>query len=210
MPLTRSIALAEPAAMTPAGSVQLAPAAAESAASEARRLSRAVASGDEAAFRTLYDRYSGRILSLALLLARGDAGLAGEVAQAAWLIAARRMRPLESDAHLWNWLALVTRQQTLKAFRRSGRHAAEVSLAELPDCAAPAEADTLLDECLAAAVQGLEPEDRRLIEWFYFERLSCERIASQLGTSAKAVSSRLERARAKLRSLVQRRLAHEA
>ena len=66
-----------------------------------------------------------------------------------------------------------------------------------------------LEECLHAAVQSLEAEDRRLIEWFYFEHLSCEHIAGRLGTTAKAISSRLERARARLRSLVQRRLAHE-
>lgn len=59
-------------------------------------------------------------------------------------------------------------------------------------------------------MQSLEAEDRRLIEMFYFEHLSCEHMARQLGTTAKAISSRLERARARLRSLVQRILAHEA
>jgi RNA polymerase sigma factor (sigma-70 family) len=120
------------------------------------------------------------------------------------------MRPLESEAHLWNWLALVTRQQAARALRHAAGRTSEVSLAELPDHLAPAEADTLLEECLDAAVQSLEPGDRRLIEWFYFEHLTCDHIAGRLGTTAKAVSSRLERTRAKVRSLVQRRLAHEA
>ena len=195
--------------MTPAASARPAPAPAPAAATEARRLSQAVARGDEEAFRQLYDAYSDRLLRLALVLARGDTSLARDVAQTVWLTAARKMKPLESDAHLWNWLALVTRQQTAKALRHAPGRAAEVSLAELPDRPAPSEPDPLLAECLDAAVQGLETEDRRLIEWFYFERLTCEHIATRLGTTAKAVSSRLERARAKLRSLVQRRLAHE-
>jgi len=104
MALTRAVPLPEPAVMTRAASVRPAPAA--PAATDARRLSRAVAHGDEEAFRQLYDAYSDRVLRLAILLARGDASLARDAAQAVWLVAARKMRPLESEAHLWNWLAL--------------------------------------------------------------------------------------------------------
>ena len=196
--------------MTPAASARSAPMPAAPAATNAWHLSRAVARGDEEAFRQLYDAYGDRLLRLAMVMARGDAALARDVAQSVWLIAARKMKPLETDAHLWNWLALVARQQTAKALRRGAGPAGEVSLAEIPDPPAPAAADTLLAECLDAAVRNLEDEERRLVEWFYYEHLTCEHIAARLGTTAKAVSSRLERARAKLRSLVQRRLAHEA
>ncbi len=195
--------------MTPNASVRPAPAPAVSAAADARCLSRAVAHGDETAFRQLYDAYSDRVLRLAVVLSRGNVSLARDVAQAVWLVVARKMRPLESEAHLWNWLALVTRQQAVRALRHTARRAGEVTLAEMPEPPAPPDADRLLEQCLDLAVESLEPEDRRLIEWFYFERLTCEEIAGQLGTTAKAVSSRLERTRAKLRSLVQRRLAHE-
>jgi len=196
--------------MTPNASVRPAPPPAASAAADARCLSRAVAHGDEAAFRQLYDAYSDRVLRLSVLLARGDVSLARDVAQTVWVVAARKMKPLESEAHLWNWLALITRQQAARALRRPAGRAGEVSLAEMPDSPAPPEADRVLEQCLDAAVESLEPEDRRLIEWFYFKHLTCEHIAGRLGTTAKAVSSRLERVRAKLRSLVQRRLAHEA
>lgn len=195
--------------MTPAASVRPSPVPAALAATDARRLSQAVARGDEDAFNQLYDAYSDRVLRLAILLARGDASLACDVTQTVWLVAARKMKPLQSEEHLWNWLALVTRQQVARALRRAAGRTGEVSLGEMPEEAAPCDADTLLDECLHAALQSLEAEDRRLIESFYFEHLSCEHIAGRLGTTAKAISSRLERARAKLRSLVQRRLAHE-
>jgi RNA polymerase sigma factor (sigma-70 family) len=55
----------------------------------------------------------------------------------------------------------------------------------------------------------MDAEERRLIESFYFDRLSHQEIAGQLNTTPKAVSSRLERARAKLRSLITRRLSPE-
>ncbi len=195
--------------MTPPASVRRSPVLAALAATDARRLSQAVARGDEEAFNQLYDTYSDRVLRLAIVLARGDASLACDVTQTVWLVTARKLKPLQSEAHLWNWLALVTRQQATRALRQASGRTGEVSLAEMPEHAAPADADTLLEECLHAAVQSLEAEDRRLIEWFYFEHLSCEHIAGRLGTTAKAISSRLERARARLRSLVQRRLAHE-
>jgi RNA polymerase sigma-70 factor, ECF subfamily len=210
MALTQALPVAEPADMTPAASARPAPAPAAPTAADAQRLSRAVARGDEEAFRELYDVYSARILRLAVVLVRGNATVAQEVAQAVWLLAARKLKPLESEPHLWNWLALVTRQQAAKALRHYPAASGTVDLAELHNHPAPVEPDTILEECLHAAVQSLVAEDRRVIESFYFEHSSCEQIAAELGTTSKAVSSRLERARARLRAIVQKKLAHEA
>jgi RNA polymerase sigma factor (sigma-70 family) len=82
-------------------------------------------------------------------------------------------------------------------------------MAEVPDCSDNAEPDRLLEESLNAALLAMDAEDRELVEWFYFDRLSQREIAERIGGTPKAVSSRLERARAKLRSLVLRRLSHE-
>jgi len=56
----------------------------------------------------------------------------------------------------------------------------------------------------------MEVEERELVEWFYFDRLSHKEIAERLGATPKSVSSRLERARTKLRAAIARRLSHEA
>ena len=58
--------------MTPPASVRRSPVLAALAATDARRLSQAVARGDEEAFNQLYDTYSDRVLRLAIVLARGD------------------------------------------------------------------------------------------------------------------------------------------
>jgi RNA polymerase sigma factor (sigma-70 family) len=84
-----------------------------------------------------------------------------------------------------------------------------VELASLPDCADVRELDSVLEENLDAALQTMEPEERQLIESFYFDGLSHKEIAAQLGATPKAVSGRLERARARLRSLLTRTLSHE-
>ncbi|MGA2053505.1 MAG: sigma factor, partial [Opitutales bacterium] len=98
---------------------------------EARRVSAAVARGDEAAFRELYDRYHGRVLRLVMVLGRGDEALAQEVAQATMLTAAAKLKAVESEAHLWNWLARVARQKVAKA-RRLKPEGLLVSLETLP------------------------------------------------------------------------------
>ena len=169
---------------------------------DARRIAAGVARGDDSAFRELYDRYQNRMWRLALVLGRGDESLAHEIVQSAFLTAASKLRQVESEEHLWNWLARVARQQVGKAWRQPGRDSAVVSVAELPECPAAGKSDSELEERLDAALLATGGEERQLIEWFYFDGLSHKEIAERLNATPKAVSSRLERARAKLRSLL--------
>jgi RNA polymerase sigma factor (sigma-70 family) len=84
-----------------------------------------------------------------------------------------------------------------------------IGMADPPECPDGVESDSVLEENLDAALLEMDPEERELIEWFYFDRLSHKEIAEHLNATPKAVSSRLERSRAKLRSLITRRLSHE-
>lgn len=183
---------------------------ASAADAEARLLAAAIARGDEAAFRTLYDRYHQRLFRFALVLARGDESLAQDTVQVVFVTAAKKLRRADGEEHLWNWLARVARQQFTKAWRKRRRDPT-IADAEMlsEDCPATAEPDSFLEEVLDGALKLLEADEQRLIQVFYFDRLSQKEIAEQLGTTPKAVSSRLERAREKLRSLIKRKLSHE-
>lgn len=185
------------------------PAAADVADAEARRLARAVARGDEAAFRQLYDQYQPRLFRMAVVLGRGDEAIAQEVVQATLLTVAARLKAVAGADHLWNWLARVARQHLAKAWRQRERAPIPLSLAEVPEPAAVIPPDAVLEEHLDAALLTLDAEDRQVIGWFYFEDLSHKEIAERLDTTPKAVASRLERARARLRSVVTRKLSHE-
>ena len=176
---------------------------------DTRRLAAAVARGDEAAFREFYERYHGRLLRFALVLGRGDETLAHDTVQSVFVTAAAKLRRAESEEHLWNWLARVARQQLAKSRRRRQRDPLVVALPDLPEPPAAAEPDSVLEEQLDAAMSEMETEEQQLVEWFYFDRLSHKEIAERLGATPKSVSSRLERTRAKLRSLIARRLSHE-
>jgi RNA polymerase sigma-70 factor (ECF subfamily) len=189
-------------------SVQSSPAD-PAANADARRLATAVARGDEAAFREFYERYHRRLLRFALVLGGGDETLAQDAVQAAFVTAAKKLRGAESEEHLWNWLARVTRQQVAKIWRQRHRDSAVVGVADVPESIDGAESDSMLEESLDAALLAMNADDRELLEWFYFDRLSQKEIAARLAATPKSVSSRLERARAKLRSEIARRLSHE-
>jgi RNA polymerase sigma-70 factor (ECF subfamily) len=176
----------------------------------ARRISGGVARGDEEAFTELYDRYHGRLLRLTFTLGRGDEALSRETVQSTLLTAARKLKRVESEAHLWNWLARVARQHLAKAWRQQQRSPAWVELGGVPETAAASTAaDSRIEEELDAALLELEADDRQLVEGFYFEALSHKALAERLGVTPKAVAGRLDRARARLRTLLTRRL-HES
>ena len=175
---------------------------------EACRLAAAIARGDEAAFRQLYDRYHERLFRLAVVLAHGNEPLASETVQSVFVTAAAKLRRVESEAHLWNWLARVARQQLART-RHQQQNTAIVGMAELPECAADCELDSVLEQNLDAALLTMAADERQLVELFYFDGLSHKEIAAQLDTTPKAVSCRLERARARLRAALTRILTDE-
>ncbi len=193
-------------AMAKAGGV--CPSAVEADA-EARALACAVGRGDEAAFRKLYDLYHDRLFRLALVVGRGDELLAQETVQSVFVTAAAKLSRIESELHLWNWLARIARQQLAKSWRQQRRDSALVVPGELPECSDGGESEGALEQSLDAALLALEPDERQVIEWFYFDDLSHKQIAEQLSATPKAISSRLERARARLRALLAKGLARE-
>ena len=183
-----------------------APTSPPSADAEARRLAASVAHGDDDAFRELYDRYHQRLFRFALALGQGDESLAHETVQSVFITAAAKLRRVENEEHLWNWLARIARQQLAKVWRQQRRDSAIVGMGDLPECAEAHESDSVLEENLDTALLAIEREDRQLIEWFYFDGLSHKEIAGRLSATPKAVASRLERARARLRSLLAQKL----
>jgi RNA polymerase sigma-70 factor, ECF subfamily len=166
------------------------------------RLVAGVARGDEIAFAELYDRYQARLFRFALSLGHGDEPLAHETVQSVFLTAAAKLRSVRSEEHLWNWLALVARQQVGKSWRQRKRDAVLVSMADVPEVAHLEQSDHMLEEKLEAALRSMQVSERQLIEWFYFDGLSHKEIADRLSATPKAASSRLERARARLRALL--------
>jgi RNA polymerase sigma-70 factor (ECF subfamily) len=177
---------------------------------EVARLSRAIAAGDDAAFREFYDRFHDRVFRLALVLARGDETAAKELAQTVMLTAAEKLGPVSTEAHLWNWLARVARQQCGKRARRNAREGRVLVFGESPEAVAEPDPDRQLENALNTAMDALDADARRLVEMFYHEGQSHQEIGEKLGASPKAIANRMERARGKLRELISKGLRRES
>jgi RNA polymerase sigma-70 factor (ECF subfamily) len=180
------------------------------ASAEVFALTSAIARGDETVFQTFYDRFQPRLFRFIIVCARGNETWAHEIVQSVMLTAASKLKPLRSEEHLWNWLTCVARQHLSKAWRRQTQDLKFVSSDAVPEQIETHNPDCQLEEHLDAAMLSLDPDDREVVDLFYYQGLSCKEIADHAGVTPKSVSSRLERARLKLRSFVKRRLHHES
>src|SRR5258706_8831573 len=130
----------------PAGEALQVQTALPTADADACRLAAAVWRGDDDAFREMYDRYHERLFRFALVLGHGDELLAGEIVQSVFVTAAAKLRRVESEEHLWNWLARVARQQMAKMMRQRRQDSTVVSVADLPERAEAGGPDSVVEE----------------------------------------------------------------
>ena len=178
-------------------------------------LTRAMRSGDEAAYRDFYQAYGGRIHRYLLVVARGDEEAAREALQSTLVRVVRHIKAYESEDRFWNWLTVLARSSFLDQNRRRRRYFAFLDrFAAHAQTALHAErdgeADTRLFALLEKSVASLTPEERELVEQKYFQRRSVHEIAQAAQTTDKAVESRLTRVRQKLRLALLAQLKHES
>nr|WP_189221366.1 RNA polymerase sigma factor [Saccharothrix coeruleofusca] len=165
--------------------------------------------GDRAAFELLVDRFSGRVLGMALRML-GDRADAEDVTQEVFVTAWCGLSALTEPAAVRTWLFRVAHRQCLAVLRsRAGRRTDPA--AELPDWGATpvgagvvprdpersAEALAAL-EALWRALRGLPPAQRAVWLLAELDGLSYAEIADALGTTEESVRGRLARARHQL------------
>lgn len=103
----------------------------------------------------------------------------------------------ESEEHIRNWLIRVTINQCRKQFRSPWRR-----LENIDDYAAALSFEDDNDRELFRAVMGLEQKYRSVIFLYYYIGYSTAEIADILGVPVNTVSTRLSRARARLRTVL--------
>ncbi len=129
----------------------------------------------------------------------GNATEAEDLTQQTFLIAVRKVHQVREAERACSWLLAVVRSCFLKSIRKL-RPVAVGGLEEEPEQAdlAP-EIDQVDRERLTAALADLPGEFRVVVLMFYFEELSYQEIASELGIPIGTVMSRLSRAKGHLR-----------
>ena len=130
-----------------------------------------------------------------------DRELAEDAVQETFLKAYRKLDQFQGNAGMKTWLSAIA-INCCRDMRRSGwfRHIdRSVSVDTLPERAE--EANTA-DDGISVAVMNLPIRLRETVLLYYFEDMNTNEIAETLRISQQAVSGRLQRAREKLRKLL--------
>ncbi len=133
----------------------------------------------------------------------GNVEDAKDLTQTIFLKAYRAFRDFRGDASVRTWLFTIARN-TLRDFFRRKRPAVSLE-AHMEYHGEPATSPIELPARVARlrhALPRLPQEFREVLTMFYFEGLSIQEIAQQLGIPAGTVKSRLNRARRKLRDMI--------
>jgi RNA polymerase sigma-70 factor (ECF subfamily) len=170
-------------------------------------LLRQLSKGSEAAFRSLYERYQGRIYRFALHMS-GNSAIAEETTQEAFMALIGNSRGYDAEkGSVAGYLFGIARNHTRKAMQlvESDIPLAEEE-SEQDEFAAANGLDVLEElsngELLAAlrqAVLGLPPLYRETVVLCDLEEMSYQQAAEMLDCSEGTVASRLHRARGLLK-----------
>ena len=156
------------------------------------------AAGDTAAFARLVTRHHADMARVAYVIT-GDAGLAEDAVQSAWLTSWARLPSLREPSRVRPWLFAIVLNEARQIMRRRRR----VAVVEIdPNIRAAATADPAtgiarLD--LVRALAHLDPDDRALLALRYVAGLDAVELGAATGRSASGTRARLSRLTARLR-----------
>jgi RNA polymerase sigma-70 factor (ECF subfamily) len=155
--------------------------------------------GDAAAFVELVSR---REAGLRRMLARlcGDASLAEDLAQQAFVAAWKALPGLREPAAFGGWLKRIAVHAWLAHCRRAGHDLSSLDEADavVDPVAGPAAADAAID--LARALSSLRPPQRTCVVLAHGEGMTHEEIAAATGLPLGTVKSHITRGSARLRA----------
>ncbi len=153
----------------------------------------------EAAFRTLVERHAGLVYGSALRQVN-DAQLAEEVAQAVFILLARKAGSLRRGTILSGWLFQTARFVAARALRAEvRRRRREQEAFDMQQLTSSGEAWAQIAPVLDEALAGLGQVDRDAILLRYVEGRSLREVSSALGVTEEAAKKRVTRAVEKLR-----------
>jgi RNA polymerase sigma-70 factor (ECF subfamily) len=178
-----------------------------------REVTTAMAAGSEAAYQLFFNACFDKLYRHLLVQTHGREDLAQELAQIVLVRTVRYAQPFQSERMLWAWLRQVARTSHVDWLRRHAKEPPSVSLELFEEnlAAEPEEpADEELLKYLENTLETLNSSEREIIRLAYFEDVPQRGMAERLGTTPKAIESRLGRIRQKLRVLLLERLKNYA
>jgi RNA polymerase sigma-70 factor, ECF subfamily len=170
---------------------------ASSAASERSDVELA-ADGDELAFTRLVRQHNPDMVRVAYVIT-GDAPLAQDAVQSAWVRAWGRLRSVREPGQIRRWLMTIAVNEARQIVRDRRRFAVrEIDpLQQAAPRTDPGVGIARLD--LVRALNGLSADDRALLALRYVGGFGAEELGALTGRSASGTRARLSRLTARLR-----------
>ncbi|AJT63385.1 RNA polymerase sigma factor [Streptomyces chattanoogensis] len=161
----------------------------------------AVARGDQAALRALYERHAAAMLRLIRRLT-SDQGIAEELLQESWLAVWRSAGGFRGESSVRGWLLGVARRQAHNQLRKSRPQLTDLAEAhDVPD-PAPSVEDQIVQDAdrtaLLTAVRALPEHLREVLALVLVEDLAYPEVATVLAIPVGTVKSRMSHARRRL------------
>lgn len=177
-------------------------------------LTRAMAAGDETAYRIFYEAYFDRLLRYLLVVTGGNEESAREALQLTLVRVVRHAKAFELEGTFWSWLTVLARSALADESRKRRRYFAFLDRFTRHQEAGPSamdngEADEQLRALLESKLTALPEDERQLVERKYILRQSVREIANEAQTTEKAVESKLSRVRRKLKNAILTELKNE-
>ena len=160
--------------------------------------------GDREAFGALVEQYRDNVYRLAYRMC-GNAYDADEAAQEAFVAAWRALPNFRGDAKFSTWLYRLTTNAAIDVMRREKRHKAAgdgemVEVADDTDSPQETVERTEQQEAVQKALSTLSEEYREVLLLRYMEELDYAEIAEVLQLPSGTVKSRINRAKAALKT----------
>jgi RNA polymerase sigma factor (sigma-70 family) len=165
-----------------------------------RELAEALASGDPGGLAGVYDQYSDRLYTYCWSLLR-NRDAAADAMHDTFVIAAQRIGQLRDAERLRAWLYAIARNECLRQLRQLSRTAELDEAFDVADDSIDMDSGLRNQELralLAAALEGLNPREREVIQLAVQHRLEVGDVADAMGLPAKQVHALLSTARQQL------------
>jgi RNA polymerase sigma-70 factor (ECF subfamily) len=157
------------------------------------------ADGDEVAFARLIADHNADMARVAFVIT-GDAALAQDAVQSAWVIAWARFRTVRDPRRPRPWLLKIAVNEARQIVRRRRR----ATVVEIdPELMAVSSADPAVGIArldLVRALGRLSPDDRALLALRYVAGVDAGELGAMTGRSASGTRARLSRLTARLRT----------
>lgn len=167
-------------------------------------LAAALAGGSPDALAAVYDRFSDRLYSYAVTLVHNPDAAADAVADT-FLLAHSRIGQLRDGERLRSWLYAICRNECMRYHRDSARSTHTEDFDDMTgpevDLDAPMQAAAAVT-LVAAALPGLNDNDREVIELAMRHDFDSRQIGEALGVNVSNASARVSRAKAQLQRCI--------